>query len=328
VEASELGAWEVLRSRLPQLRFPVRAGISATEAYRAATRRGEPVEDGEGLVLRSPERLCLWVEDSLAGPVPVLRTADRGDFVLLVQALSGRNEPEPIPDSMGACLVSGFNNWDRVRAYREHWREAGPGRDEAAWAEEFRRLIPRKELYQDRFLILTEGPYSNVPAAELGLPAEEWLRLSSTIRLAHECAHYLALRLFGAVPDQPRDELIADYVGIAAACGRFRADWFLRFVGLEAYPNYREGGRLENYRGKPPLSDTAMTALRCLVHTAAVNLERFDASTFPDGGAGPDRARLVPGLSLLTLEELAAGDWSAYPGRLPSRNSPTDVSAQ
>lgn len=44
------------------------------------------------------------------------------------------------------------------------------------------------------------------------------------------------------------DELIADYAGIVAAWGRYRADWFLRFVGLEDYPRYREGGRLQNYR--------------------------------------------------------------------------------
>src|SRR5262249_52597119 len=39
--AAELGGGEVLRRRLVQLRFPIREGISADPAYRAATRRGE-----------------------------------------------------------------------------------------------------------------------------------------------------------------------------------------------------------------------------------------------------------------------------------------------
>lgn len=69
-----------------------------------------------------------------------------------------------------------------------------------------------------------------------------------------------------------RDELIADYQGIVAANGgRYRADWFLRFIGLEAFPEYRQGGRLQNYRGQPPLSDGAFKILQVLVKDAAEN---------------------------------------------------------
>ena len=39
-EARTRGAFAVLREHLPQLRFPIRAGISETADYRAATRRG------------------------------------------------------------------------------------------------------------------------------------------------------------------------------------------------------------------------------------------------------------------------------------------------
>ncbi len=72
------------------------------------------------------------------------------------------------------------------------------------------------------------------------------------------------------------DELIADYQGIVAAVGHYRADWFLRFVGLESFPNYREDGRLQNYRGQPPLSNQAFKILQALVVAAAQNLEQFD----------------------------------------------------
>jgi hypothetical protein len=296
-----------------QLLFPVRAGISQTEPYRTATRRGVvPESSSAGLTLRAPEKLRLWLQDGLAGPIPVLCTAQREDFVLLVQALTCRNEPEPVPDSMGACLVSGFNNWDRIRRLRERWLAEAPHPDlEQAWQAEFRHIIPRKELYQDRFLLLAEGPYSNIGAEEMGLSAEEWLRLSHTIRLAHEYTHYLALRLFGFVLNRPLDEVIADYAGIAAACGRYRADWFLRFVGLEGFPDYRPGARLENYRGNPPLSAAAFRVLQALVHAAAGNLERFDTNCFRGERQGQDRTLLVPALSQLTLEELASSQAEA-----------------
>ncbi len=301
-EAAERGAWAALRPRLPQLQFPIRAGISRSDAYRAATRRGAAPPAGPGLVLGRPDALRLSIEDGLAGPVPVLWTPHRDDFVCLVQALSGRNEPEPVPDSMGACLVSGFNNWDRLAALRCRWLAADPVGD---WAEEFRRILPHKELYQDRFLVLTDGPYSNVPAAAVGSSADEWLHVSRTLRLAHEQAHYLALRVFGTPLDRPLDEAIADYVAIVTACGRYRADWFLRFVGLEAFPNYRAGGRLENYRGRPPLSDAAFRVLQALVRAAADNLQRYDEGHFRGERRGSDLARTVVRLSRLTLEELA-----------------------
>jgi hypothetical protein len=304
------GAFVTLQRYLPQLHFPIRAGISQTEAYRAATLRGEPVEgmaEATGLSLERPDELRLIVHDSPAGPVPVLIPAGRTDFVLLVQACTKRNEPEPVPASMGSCTVKGFNNWDRIREYRQAWeaRQAS-GSGEADWDAEFQRLIPHRELYQDRFLILSDGPYSDVPAAELGLEEETWRRTSLSIRMEHECAHYFTLRVFGVMRNNLLDETIADYMGITAAAGRYRADWFLRFMGLESFPEYREGGRLQNYRGQPPLSDGAFKVVQAMVTAAAENLERFDARG-PRGSDTPrERARVLLALCRLTLEELAA----------------------
>jgi hypothetical protein len=307
-EAAPCGAWEVLRDRLVQFRFPVQQGISQTEAYRSVTRRGvapEDVPEATGLVLAAPDKLRLWVHTSLAGQVPVLCTSERADFVSLVRALRFRNEPEPVPAAQGACLVTGFNNWDRVRQYRQRWLAQG-GRAEA-WDDEFRRIIPQKELYQDRFMILSEGDYSSVPAEAMGLTVEEWRRLSLTIRLEHECTHYLTLRLFSAMRNNLLDELIADYAGIVAVCGRYRSDWFLRFIGLEDFPRYREGGRLENYRGQPPLSEEAFRVLQALVKAAAESLERLDAQRFVGPRTAEEQGRVLLALYQRTLEEIALG---------------------
>ena len=291
IAARIVGAFSALKQRLVQLRFPILEGISQTPAYRAATLKGIPVDgmaQATGLVLQQPEKLVLMIHNSCAGAIPVLLTENREDFVSLVQALTMRNEPLPIPASMGACMVAGFNNWDRIRQYRQQWSAQNPAKcSESSWKEEFGRLIPQKELYQDQ---------------------PEWQRLSLIIRLEHECTHYFTRRLFNSMRNNLLDELIADYRGIVAATGRYRADWFLRFLGLESFPNYREGDRLQNYQGQPPLSARAFKILQALVKAAAENLECFDVNHANELSTPNGQTLMLVALTYLTLEELASGE--------------------
>lgn len=98
-EAERDGVLAALARRLVQLRFPIEAGISQTDAYRAATRRGvAPPPGGPGLAIEDPVGLCLQLHFTLAGRVPVVTCRSRHDFVSLVQACSCRNEPESVPD--------------------------------------------------------------------------------------------------------------------------------------------------------------------------------------------------------------------------------------
>jgi hypothetical protein len=312
LEARDIGAFETLKQRLVQFRFPIKASISQTIPYNAATRKGMSVDgmaEATGLVLQQPDKLQLFVHQSLAGAIPVLLAGNREDFVSLVQALAMRNEPLPVSASMGACTISGFNNWDRIRAFRQQWETRNAGNcSESRWKEEFQRIKSQKELYQDRLIILSDGPYSNVSASDMGLEETEWLRYSLTIRLEHECTHYFTRRMFNSMRNNMLDELIADYRGIVAACGYYRADWFLRFLGLESFPNYREGGRLENYRGQPPLSDGAFKILQALLKAAAENLERFDSEHVDELINSNIQPLMLMSLTYLTLEELASAE--------------------
>jgi hypothetical protein len=319
-EARQAGAGVVLRRVLPQLRFPIRAGISGSPDYRAATRRGEPPDGlaaASGLPLERPELLEIVLHASAAGRIPLLVVRHRQDFVLLVQALTGRNEPVPVTASQGAAMVAGYVNWQRVAELRRAWEDEEPAaRGSAAaagWAAELARLAERRELYQDRFILLGDGPYSGVPAAAMGLDEEEWRRQSLVIRREHECAHYLTRRLFGSMRNNALDELIADFAGITAAAGGFRADWFLRFIGLESFPRYRAGARLDLYRGKPPLSDGAFAVLRALLHAAAGELERWDAVL--RRSPAPPRpftvAFRLAAVAALRLEDLASAEAGA-----------------
>jgi hypothetical protein len=307
-EAARTGVAEALRGRLVQMLFPVEEGISQTKTYRAATRRGVlPESPGPGPALRDPAGLSLTLHPTMAGRVPILVAAAREDFVTLVQVFSARNEPIPVPDSMGACIVTGLNNWDRVRRRREAFEAAHGGTpDEDAWLAEFARMVPQRELYQDRFILLSSGPYSAVSAADLGLEDAAWRARSVALRREHECTHYLTVRAFGRMRNNVLDELIADFVALMLVDGRYDGALALRFLGLEGYPRWREGGRLSSYLGEPPLPAPAVDVLRTLVFRAVTNLDRFCAARPGDGPA--EAAPRALALSTLTLEELASDE--------------------
>jgi len=298
-----------LAQYMVQLRFPIQEAISASTDYIAVTRRGfdpDGMETAVGLPFRDPQKCRLVIHPTAAGSLPVLIATEREDFVSLVRALTHRNEPHPIPDSMGACMVVGYNNWHRVSRLRDRFLASASAND--SWPEEFQRIKAQKELYQDRFIILSSGPYSAVNASDIGLDREEWLNISLAIRREHECTHYFTQRVFLSMRNNLLDELIADYMGITAAIERFRADWLLRFYGLESFPRYREGGRLQNYRGDPPLSESAFVVLQKMVVAACTNLENFDRRHTPALQRLQVRAGLLLMLTNLTVEEMAARD--------------------
>ncbi len=295
LEAKQIGVLEALRKRLVQLNFVIAKDMSITQLYRSATRKGElalETQQKKGLELQSQE-LELRIHQTIAGKIPIIIAKKRSDFVALIQALTKKNEPQPIPDSMGACIIGGYNNWDRIRQYRQRWSDrASPQKSEADWQVEFKKMLPQKD----------------VSSAVLGLDADNLQELSLNIRLEHECTHYLTRRLLGSMRNNLLDETIADYQGIVAAHGSYRGDWFLHFMGLGG-DGYRSGGRLENYRGDPELSDGAFAVLQSLIRNVARNLEDFDRQYYHDR-ARSDREKLVVFLALIdsTIIDLATAD--------------------
>lgn len=303
-DAAARGAPAALAARLPQLCFPIQEGISRTPAYLAATRRGEATGGTVALDLIAPSEVTLQLHSCLGGTVPVLTASRRHDFVALVRALSARNEPAAVPDSMGACIVSGITNWDRVRRHRQVWQASRPDAGEAEWRQEFAALAARKELYQDRLIVLARGPYSALEAGAVGLAPAEWDAHSLVIRRAHESAHYLTLRVFGRLQRNVLEELVADFAGLIEAFREYRADLARAFLGIEALPRVRPGGRLANYRGSPPLSDEAFAVEARLTHAA---IEVLGAAAAHAGArlSSPQRfGSLICSLVPLSLEEL------------------------
>jgi hypothetical protein len=301
---AEFGSIEPLRLKLLQLAFPVEDGISRTPEYEAATRKGviPPAPVRGGAPLLRPDACRVEVHASYAGGIGVLIAEERADFETLVRVFTSKNEPIPVPTSMGATIVAGYNNWNRIHRHRDQFLSSGGTLD--GWPSYFAQIRANRELYQDRFLILSNGPYSGVDGRCFGLSAADWIDGSRTIRLEHECAHYFTRRLFGSMQNNLLDEMIADYAGIKSAFGCFRAEYLLHFLGLECYPQYREGGRLQNYRGAPPLSAGAFRMLGQLVWNSAWNIERFDREI----GADCSLPAALLSIASMTLDNLACED--------------------
>lgn len=277
-QAETSGVFEILQSHLVPLRFPIKKGISATDSYKSATLRGKNVNDipeAEGLILHKPDELELKIHPSIGGSIPVLIVPDSEDFNTLIRALCHKNEPTSLPDSMGAAMINGINNWSKIKTLKSEFIANNQSSD---WSHYFKNsIVPNKSLYQDKLIILSKKPYSSVSAEDLDQDIEDWEDISLRIRLEHECAHYYTLRHFGAMANNMHDELIADYAGICAGYGNYNPEWFLKFIGLEAYPLYRKGARLENYLGHPKLSNEAFIVLKTIIYKAVVNVKEFDS---------------------------------------------------
>lgn len=312
-DISQQGFIASLSKRLVQLNFPVREGMSQNSNYQLATRRGADISkmpETTKVELKEPGRIEVYLYQTWAGRIPVIQVCDRSDFETLVRVFAHRNEPVPIPPSMGACMIKGYNNWDRVKNYKEKWQRDNAYKENAdlLWQLAFEKMKSQTEFYRDTFLILSDKEYSNVPAKLLGIAAAEWRRLSLLLRREHEATHYCTLRFWGSARNHLLDELIADYMGLVAATGSYKAQWFLCFMGLEDYPAFRTGGRLTNYLKDRELSSRAFEELKSYIHHAAHNLEVFSNKYAPIVYQGEGKYQMLLALAKLNLIELASED--------------------
>lgn len=219
---------ELLAKRYPQILLPIEEGISKSEEYRNVCLRGQ--ECNRPITFSMNENDTLETINTCAGEVEVLTLFDRKDFVHACVCLGNKCEPTNIPDSTGAMAIFGLNNWDKVRAGLEN--------------------------YKDSFIILSSGNYSNVSNkdvlnvtnSEIDISESEWTNKSIIIRKYHELTHFVMRKIYPNDIDFIRDELIADAVGLICAFNSFDVRLLKLFLGIEN-DTYRQGGRLQNYEG-------------------------------------------------------------------------------
>ena len=280
-----------LKDKLIELNFPVVDGISKTPGYKATQEKGfEALERDaeEGLRLDAPEKIKIYLHQTIAGKIPVISASERDDFKSIVSALTCRNEPVELPASVGAFAISGYKNRDRLAKISGSFLFG---------------KIP-KELYQDKFIIISRGFYSGIAPGKIGMTETEWLEKSMKIRIEHEAAHYVMERLFGSMRKRLLDEIIADYMGITAVEKSYSARLFLDFMGIDRGTLSETGkARIEYYRGE--LGDEAFNALKKLAELASLNIETLDAEM---RNHVKTRFHFMLALSRLSVEEIASGD--------------------
>ena len=184
-----------------------------------------------------------------AGPIEVAHLAVRKDFETFLQIVGHKSQPVAIAPSVGAITYRGLADWGQVAQAREAYLAAG-GDD---WPAEFSRLAKEPGAFRAELIILSKGPYSNVPASETPFDEEEWLQVSHEIRLHHECAHVVCRRI---MPDDILpvwDEVTADVTGLLFACKGYKASLAARFLGVT--PDGFTGGRLSEYLSEEQLAN-------------------------------------------------------------------------
>ena len=232
---------EQLAADYPQLYL--NPDIDTQEAYRRVVLRGEEPEAKSLAHYRGDPADREEVMETPAGSVRVVTLGNRQDFELALRSLmAARDGPlTPIPASQGAAMLTVFN-WPRIHAHLALF----PEEERAA---EFKRFTAVRENYIDMLVVLSRGPYSGVPASAVGCTEDEWLALSDTIRRYHELTHVICRKLYPGDIAPIRDELVADAVGLYAACGRFDPEMEKRFLGIR--DGRYTGGRLDNYTDAP-----------------------------------------------------------------------------
>ena len=271
------GTIQSLARRFPQLYVAPAEG--ATEAHRAAAGRGIAPQGADLSHFAGSEGDELREVDTPAGPVEVLFLKKRADFETFLQVVGHRAEPVPIARAVGAITYRGLADWGKVASACEEYLSAG-GTD---WPTEFARLAHVPGAFRTELVVISEGPYSNVPASETPYDKDTWLRVSREVRLHHECAHVVCRRLR---PDDILpvwDEVTADVCGLLCACGAYDASLACRFLGVSK-TGY-DGGRLAEYLDEGQLA--AIDGVAAEVHDVVLRLEEMasarDAARDPFG---------------------------------------------
>ena len=214
----------------------------------------------QDIKLKKPAEVKIEIYNSIAGNIPVIYAQNEEDFYEIVKKLIYKGLPTPNIEKTGASFAFGKSN---------------------------------------KFIILSNKPYSNVPAQKLGLEDEQWKNYSIIIRREHECTHYFTKRFLGSSQNNLHDELVADFTGIMCAVGEFKAKWFLAGMGIDLYPAPQEIGRFPVYTSK--LSKEAAEIMKKIIIKVANTVEKWSQKESVKQMSRNERVLYLCSKSLLDL---------------------------
>ena len=242
--------------RYPQLYLEPAQGMSESETYKDVVLRGKRPAAARLHGFSGSVQDSLNTQSTPAGEVEILYLPERGDFERFIRIMMYRCEPAIIPENMGAAIISGIINWQKIERHQMQYLLTGSGDLE----KELSRFTADKSNYLDTVIVVSRGEYSNLAYKATPYGEAEWLALSLKIRTFHECAHFVCQRLFPELKNVLWDEILADCFGLLNATGNYNPDLAKTFFGVSP-DGYMEGGRLKNYiPGKTDLNATARSA--------------------------------------------------------------------
>ena len=211
------------------------ADAAKKDGIEKALNENVPHGDEEIKLIR-PELTTLEIYNSIAGNIPVIYSKEEEDFYQLVTKLVNKGKEMPNIRRTGASFAFGKTN---------------------------------------KFIVLSNKPYSNIPASMLDLDDDKWKEYSLVIRREHECTHYFTNRFLGSTHNNLHDELVADFAGIVCATNNYYAKWFLIGMGLGENSADEEPmpGRFPVY--VPTLSEKAKYIMKTILIKAAKNVEKW-----------------------------------------------------
>ena len=254
---------KALAEMFPQLYVAPAEG--AQEAHKAASSMGVVPSQASLDHFITSEEDELREVDTPAGPVEVVFLKERADFETFLQIIGHKSQPVQIVRTVGAITYRGLADWQKVAQAREEYLASGGDN----WNEEFARLAKEPGAFRSEIVVISEGPYSNIPASETPYSPADWIRISREIRLYHECSHIVCRRLLPNDILPVWDEVTADVVGLICATGRYNASLAARFLGTS--PTGFLGGRLSEYLSDDQLKE--IDALAAEVHEAINRIE-------------------------------------------------------
>ena len=120
-------------------------------------------------------------------------------------------------------------------------------------------------------------------------------------RRSHECTHYYTKQVFGISNNILHDELMADFIGLHDAFGFYKAEWFLRFMGVIE----GSGGRLVVYT--EALSERVKQAVTELLTNAAYGLENWSQSEGFEKLTNAERINIMCRAGILDMAKMNGG---------------------
>ena len=171
-----------------------------------------------------------------------------------------------------------------------------------SWLDEFKKLLPKKELYLDTFIIICGGYAANIKYDALEIPEDEWIADSIVINREKEALRYYFKRIFQVEKNHPYIELITNYHAIKTTLDKFNAETLLKLVIPEPDSSLPVCG-LGAFDEK--LKPETCEILKKLIIAAINNLEHFEKIYHHELEANDTNILLIS-LTYLTLEELAS----------------------